>query len=250
VILFDQQDGIAKITLNRPEKRNALNDEVVTGLQDALDRTAKDKSVRVVLIQGAGRDFCSGLDIRLLAQTANAGVMEHMELAQRLASIFLSIRKHPRPVVSAVRGRALGGGVGIATASDLILASETSQFGYPEVKIGFMPAMVMSLLKRSLGEKRAFEVLTFGDSFSAQKALEFGLINQIYSEADFDAEVQTFVAALASRAPDAVSLTKRLLYHTDSMSFETALEAGIEANALSRLTDDAKRGFERFIRKD
>jgi methylglutaconyl-CoA hydratase len=172
-----------------------------------------------------------------------------MELAQRLATIFLSIRKHPRPVIAAVRGRALGGGVGIATACDLVLASDTAQFGYPEVKIGFMPAMVMSLLKRSVGEKRAFELLTFGDSFSAAKALEFGMINHVYPDAEFDKEVEAFVATLASRAADAIRLTKRLLYHTDSMSFETALEAGVEANALSRMTEDAKRGFEQFTKK-
>ena len=248
-MVFDQQDGIARITLNRPEKRNAINDELMTGLQDAVDRTAVDPAVRVVLITGAGRDFCSGLDIRVLSESANASVEEHLALAQRLARVFLAMRKHPRPIVSAVRGRALGGGIGIATASDLILASDTAQFGYPEVKIGFMPAIVMSLLKRSIGEKRAFEMLTFGDSFPAAKALEIGLINHVYSEADFEREVTDFVTTLASRAATAVSLTKRLLYHTDSMSFEAAMEAGVQANALSRMTEDAKRGFERFSRK-
>jgi methylglutaconyl-CoA hydratase len=249
VILFEQQDGIAKITMNRPEKRNALNDELVSALQESLDRTSRDKSVRLVLILGAGHDFCAGLDIRVLSQSANAGVFEHMELAQRLASIFLSIRKHPRPVVAAVKGRALGGGAGIAMACDLVLASETAQFGYPEVKIGFMPAMVMSLLKRSVGEKRAFEMLTFGDSLAAAKAMEFGMVNHVYPEAEFEQAVNAFVATLASRAAEAISLTKRLLYHTDSMSFETALEAGVEANALSRMTEDAKRGFEKFTKK-
>ena len=247
--LFDRQDGIATITLNRPEKRNAINDELMTSFQDAIDRTAADPAVRVVVITGAGRDFCSGLDIRVLSESANAGVEEHLQMAQRLARLYLAMRKHPRPVVSAVRGRALGGGMGIATASDLILSSDTAQFGYPEVKIGFMPAIVMSLLKRSIGEKRAFEMLTFGDSFPASKALEMGLINHVYAEADFEREVSAFVTTLASRAATAVSLTKRLLYHTDSMSFEAAMEAGVQANALSRMTDDAKRGFERFSKK-
>jgi methylglutaconyl-CoA hydratase len=249
VILFDQQDGIAKITLNRPDKRNAIHDELLAAFQEALDRTAADASVRVVLVTGAGKDFCSGVDIRLMAAFADAGVEEHLAMAERLARAFLAMRKHPCPVVSAVRGRALGGGIGIATASDLILASETAQFGYPEVKIGFMPAIVMSLLKRSIGEKRAFELLTFGDAVPASTALEMGLINHVYTEAEFDEQVSSFVAALASRARTAVSLTKRLLYHTDSMSFEAALEAGVQANALSRMTADARRGFERFTKK-
>jgi methylglutaconyl-CoA hydratase len=249
LIEFSQDAGIARITLNRPEKRNALNDELMSALLGALERTAADESVRVVLISGAGVDFCAGMDIALLAQSANAGVMEHLEMAQRLARVYLAMRKHPRPLVAAVQGRALGGGAGIATACDLVLAQESAQFGYPEVKIGFMPAIVMALLRRSVGEKRAFELLAMGDSFSAARAQEFGVINHVYPDAEFDSEVEKFVATLASRPGTAVSLTKRLLYHIDSMSFEAAVEAGIEANALSRMTEDAQRGFERFTKK-
>ena len=249
MITLSQDAGIARITLNRPEKRNALNDELMGALLDALERTAADESIRVVLIRGAGVDFCAGMDITLLSQSANASVMEHLELAQRLARVFLTMRKHPRPLVAAVKGRALGGGAGIATACDLVLASESAQFGYPEVKIGFMPAIVMSMLRRSIGEKRAFELLAMGNAFSAAKAHEFGVINHVYPDAEFDSAVEKFVAELASRSGTAVSLTKRLLYHIDSMSFEAAVEAGIEANALSRMTEDAQRGFERFTKK-
>jgi methylglutaconyl-CoA hydratase len=222
---------------------------MLAALLDALEKTAADESVRVVLIRGAGQDFCAGMDIALLSQSANAGVMEHLGMAQKVARVFLAMRKHPRPLVAAVQGRALGGGAGIATACDIVLAAESAQFGYPEVKIGFMPAIVMSLLRRSVGEKRAFEMLTMGDPFGAAQAREFGMVNHVYPAASFDVEVEKFVAALASRSGTAVSLTKRLLYHTDSMSFEAALEAGIEANALSRMTDDARRGFERFVKK-
>jgi methylglutaconyl-CoA hydratase len=249
LIQLSQDAGIARITLNRPEKRNALNDEMLATLLDALEKTASDESVRVVLIRGAGQDFCAGMDIALLSQSANAGVMEHLAMAQKVARVFLAMRKHPRPLVAAVQGRALGGGAGIATACDIVLAAESAQFGYPEVKIGFMPAIVMSLLRRSVGEKRAFELLTMGDPFGAAQAREFGVVNHVYPEASFDGDVEKLVAALASRSGTAVSLTKRLLYHIDSMSFEAAIEAGIEANALSRMTDDARRGFERFVKK-
>jgi methylglutaconyl-CoA hydratase len=249
LIQLSQDAGIARITLNRPEKRNALNDEMLATLLDALEKTASDESVRVVLIRGAGQDFCAGMDIALLSQSANAGVMEHLAMAQKVARVFLAMRKHPRPLVAAVQGRALGGGAGIATACDIVLAAESAQFGYPEVKIGFMPAIVMSLLRRSVGEKRAFELLTMGDPFGAAQAREFGVVNHVYPEASFDGDVEKLVAALSSRSGTAVSLTKRLLYHIDSMSFEAAIEAGIEANALSRMTDDARRGFERFVKK-
>lgn len=249
MIEFSQGDGIARITLNRPEKRNALNEELLSALLEALELTASDESVRVVLIRGAGRDFCAGLDIALLSQSASAGVVEHLKTAQKVASVFQAMRKHPRPLIAAVQGRALGGGAGIATACDLVLAGESAQFGYPEVKIGFMPAIVMALLRRSVGEKRAFELLATGDSIGAAQALEFGVVNHVYPDAEFAGEVEKFAASLASRAGTAVSLTKRLLYHIDSMSFEAAVEAGIEANALSRMTEDAQRGFERFIKK-
>lgn len=249
MIQFSQDEAVARITLNRPEKRNALNDELMGELLEALDRTSVDDSVRVVLIRGAGIDFCAGMDLALLNQSANAGVMEHLAMAQKLARIYMAMRKHPRPVVAAVRGRALGGGAGIATACDLVLAAESAQFGYPEVKIGFMPAIVMSLLRRSVGEKRTFELLTLGDPFGAAKALEYGMVNHVYPDAQFDAEVEKFVSELACGAATAVSLTKRLLYHIDSLSFEAAVEAGIEANALSRMTEDARRGFERFTKK-
>lgn len=249
MIEFSLAAGIARITLNRAEKRNALNGEMLAVLLDTLEKTSVDENVRVVVIRGAGQDFCAGMDISLLSQSANAGVMEHLAMAQKVASVFLAMRKHPRPLVAAVHGRALGGGAGIATACDLVLAEESAQFGYPEVKIGFMPAIVMSLLRRSVGEKRAFEILTMGDPFGAAQARELGMVNHVYPAAAFDAEVEKFVAGLASRSGTAVSLTKRLLYHVDSMSFEAAMEAGIEANALSRMTEDARRGFEGFLKK-
>ena len=249
MIGLSQDSGIARITLNRPEKRNALNDEMLDALLGALNRSASDDSVRVVLIRGTGQDFCAGMDIAMLSQSANAGVMEHLAMAQKVAGVFLAMRKHPRPLVAAVQGRALGGGAGIATGCDLVLAAESAQFGYPEVKIGFMPAIVMSLLRRSVGEKRAFEILAMGEPFSAVQAREFGVVNHVYPEAGFDMEVEKFVGALASRSQTAVGLTKRLLYHVDSMSFEAAVEAGIEANALSRMTDDARRGFDRFVKQ-
>jgi methylglutaconyl-CoA hydratase len=246
VIDFELAGPVAKITLNRPEKRNALNNELMSGLFASLGRA---ETARVVTISGAGQDFCSGMDIELLHRTADAGVMEHLDLAQKLARVYTTIRKHPRPVVALVKGRALGGGAGIATACDLVLAAESAQIGYPEVKIGFMPAMVMALLRRSVGEKRAFEVMAMGDPFSARQGKDLGLVNHVYPDETFDTDAAAFVAALASRAPSALGLTKRLLHHTDAMSFEEAMEAGIEANALSRMTEDARQGLAKFTKK-
>src|SRR5271155_1576137 len=150
LILFSAESGIARITLNRPEKRNALDPESIGELKNALTRSAQDESVRAVAITGAGADFCSGADLAGLDQTAEAGVLDHMETARSLAEVFLQMRHHLRPIVALVRGRALAGGCGLATACDLIVATESSRFGYPEVNIGFVPAMVMAILRRSV----------------------------------------------------------------------------------------------------
>jgi methylglutaconyl-CoA hydratase len=247
-ILYNADGAVARITLNRPEKRNALNDEVIAALKDTLALAAEEEQVRVVLLTGAGQDFCAGADLAAFDQAAEAGVLDHLATAHELADLFLAIRHHPKPVVAAVRGRALAGGCGLATACDVVLAAESAQFGYPEVKIGFIPAMVMAILRRSVGEKQAFELLTTGDSIGTVYAQSIGLINRVFPDETFDASVEAYVELLAARPASAVSLTKSLLYHIDGMTFDASIEAGARANALARMTVDAKLGIKRFAR--
>jgi methylglutaconyl-CoA hydratase len=247
-ILYALEQGVAHITLNRPEKRNALDAVLISEVRDALRSSATDENVRVVLITGAGTDFCSGADLSGLERTFNAGVLDHMADARNMAELFLEMRHHPRPIVAAVRGRALAGGCGLATACDLIVAAESAKFGYPEVNIGFVPAMVMAILRRSLSEKRAFEMITTGEIISAQTASDYGMINSIFADETFELDVDAFVSKLASKSASAIMLSKRLLYHMDAMGFEAAIEAGVETNAIARMTDDMKRGVEKFLR--
>ena len=249
MILYSVESAIARITLNRPEKRNALNPEMLGELANALKKSAKDDALRVVIITGAGSDFCSGADLAGLDRTADAGVLDHVETARQLADIFLQMRHHPRPILAAVRGRALAGGCGLATACDLIVAEESAHFGYPEVKIGFVPAMVTAILRRSVSEKRAFELLATGEIITAPQAHAVGLINRVYPDAEFNSLLEEYVTALASKSGSAVALTKNLLYHMDGMTFDSALEAGVHANALARMTEDARRGIEHFSKK-
>lgn len=171
LVTYQTQDGVARLMLNRPEKRNALNAEMIAAFHHALDQAAADEAVRVVLIRGAGKDFCAGMDLVSLDRGNDAGVLEHLSTARQLADLLLKIRKHPHPVVAAIHGRALGGGAGIATAADLVLMANTAWIGFPEVKIGFVPAMVAALVRRSVSEKRMFELLATGESIRAQDAL-------------------------------------------------------------------------------
>jgi methylglutaconyl-CoA hydratase len=244
LILYQVEQGIARITLNRPEKRNALNPELIAELKKAVEQ-----SDRLIVLTGAGNDFCSGADLSGLHEAANADVLEHMTSARALADLFIAMRRYPHPIIAAVRGRALAGGCGLATATDIILAAESAQFGYPEVNVGFVPAMVMAILRRCVSEKRAFELITTGDVINAQTAFDFGLVNRVFADETFNVDVEAFASRLASKSASALMLSKQLLYHTDAMSFEAAIEAGIQTNAIARSTEDCKRGIERFLNK-
>jgi methylglutaconyl-CoA hydratase len=248
-ILYSVAGGIGRIALNRPDKRNALNDELISGLKHHLREAASDAAVKVIAIAGEGKDFCSGADLAGLEKMFDATVLDHMHGARQMAEAFLAMRRCPKPVVALVKGKALAGGCGLATACDLILAADTAQFGYPEVNIGFVPAMVMAILRRNLGEKLAFELIAGGEPVSAARAREIGLVNQVYPEADFDARAAEYLAKLAGKSASAMLLSKNLLYQMDGMSFEAALESGVHMNAIARLTPDMKKGIEKFLKR-
>ena len=200
----------------------------------------------MVLLSGAGSDFCSGADLAGLQRAFEAGVLDQMADARNLAQLFQDMRRHPRPILAAVRGRALAGGCGLATACDLILASESAQFGYPEVNIGFVPAIVMAILRRSVPEKRAFELVTMGEIY---KARDFGLVNHIFADETFDIDVDAYAAKMAAKSTSALQLCKSLLYQMDGMGFDSAIEAGVQINAIARMTEDCKQGIARFLSK-
>jgi methylglutaconyl-CoA hydratase len=249
-VLYQVDGAIARITLNRPEKRNALNESLIAGIKDSLRQADAANAVRVIVISGAGEDFCSGADLTALQKIANASVAENQDDAHSLMELFLLMRQTDVPTVAAVRGRALAGGCGLATACDIVLASPTARFGYPEVKIGFVPAMVLAILRRNASEKRAFELLTRGVEIGAEEAKEFGLINQILTDENFESEVTAYVRGFEKVSRSAVALTKTLLYQTDGMTFGDALETGVDVNVIARMTEDCQKGIARFLKKD
>jgi methylglutaconyl-CoA hydratase len=248
-VLFAVGGGIARITLNRPEKRNALNDAVIAALKDALRLADQDERVRAVILEGAGADFCSGADLAALQKISNASVAENLEDARSLMELFMLIRMVRVPVIAAVKGRALAGGCGLATACDIILAQRSARFGYPEVKLGFIPAMVMAMLRRSVSEKRAFELVTLGAEFSAEEASGLGLVNHVFDDEVFEAEAQRFAGRFEKVSRSAVSLSKQLLYQIDGMSFENALDSGADMNVVARMTADCRKGVAAFLKK-
>ena len=248
-ILYEARDAVAYLTLNRPEKRNALNDEVVTELKAALRSANGDDAVRCIVLSGAGSDFCSGADLSALQKIAQASVAENLEDARSLAELFLVIRQLDVPVIAAVRGRALAGGCGLALACDVVLSERDARFGFPEVKIGFVPAMVMAILRRSASEKKAFELITTGVEISADDALKIGLVNHVFDGDSFDSEVESFARRFVKISRSAMSLSKKLFYSTDAVSFPDALAAGVDVNATARMTKDCRAGVARFLEK-
>lgn len=237
------------LELNRPEKRNALNDELIATLKDALREADAEESLRALIIRGAGKDFCSGADLASIQKIANASYEENVEDARSLADLFELIRNVRVPVIAAVHGRALAGGCGLALGCNLVVAAESARFGFPEVKIGFVPAMVAAILRRNLGEKKSFELLTSGSEFSADDAEKNGLVNVVFSDDAFDTAAIEYASRYANLSGSAVAMTKRLLYDIDADDLSTATVKGVETNARARMTDDCKKGIAKFLEK-
>lgn len=246
-ILYTLKDGIATVTLNRPEKRNALNDEIIVALKQQLGRAGDDDEVRVIVIRGAGNDFCAGADLAQLERiAAGATSEENYADAMKLGDLLIQMRRCAKPIIAAVHGNALAGGAGLATGCDLVIAKDDAVFGYPEVKLGFVPAMVMAMLIRAVGEKVAFELAALGNTISAQRAQDIGLVNRI-STGDFDADVASFAQEVAKRSGTAVSLIKGLIHGIQGLDFEEAIKRGAEVNVQARMTEDCQQGVRKFL---
>jgi len=244
----DLAEGILTVTLDRPEKRNALDSGTVEALHHALERAELDPEVRVIALRGAGKDFCAGADLEELLTSAGLPPEENERSALRLGKLFLRIRDLPKPVLAAVQGRALAGGAGLATACDLLVAQETAQLGYPEIQRGFVPAMVMTVLRRQLGERRAFDLAATGRLLSAHEACEAGLVSRVVPDREFEATVAGLLAQLSASSGSALALIKRLLYQLDGCSFADGIALGAKVNALARIHPDFQTAVAAFLR--
>lgn len=249
-ILFEIDGRLAIVTLNRPERRNALDSQTVTELRRALIRCEEHPDVVAMLLRGAGQDFCTGADLGQLQETAeSADAAANLADAKALGDLFIAMRASSVPIVAAVHGNTLAGGAGLACAADIIVASDGAVFGFPEVHLGFVPAMVTAMLTRALGEKKVFELITMGARYDALEWKRIGLVAAVFTQDDFAAASVHFARDLAGRSRTALELCKRLLYGIDDMSFEEAVARGAEINVLARATPDFREGVRRFLEK-
>jgi methylglutaconyl-CoA hydratase len=248
-VLTSLDGGILTATLNRPDKKNAIDTPMIDGLLDVLGRADLDAGVRVVALRGAGGDFCAGMDLNELLASADKSVEENRRAALHFGEIFVRMRRLPKPIVAAVRGRALAGGCGLATACDIVLAAESAKFGYPEVQRGFVPAIVMTLLKRAVGEKVAFDLAATGRILEASEGAALGLVSRVYEDSDFDDQAGEVLRALAAASASALALTKQQFYQLDGLPFEEGLRLGADVNAVSRTTPDFRAALQAFLKK-
>ena len=247
-VLYDVDRGVARITINRPEARNALSQEVMLGLLDAFERARRDDAVRVLVLTGAGdKAFCAGGDLggRALQQ----GFLDRHHDRRTFADLFRRMNALGKPILARVRGHCLAGGFGLALGCDLVVASDDASFGTPEVKRGLMPMMIMATIFRNVGRKKGMELLLTGDRISAAEAERLGLINYAVPAAELDAKVDELAAKVAAMSPAIVRLGRDAFYAMSDMSFEQALEYLQTMLTVNVGTEDAVEGVKAFLEK-
>jgi len=248
MIKYKAENNIGILTLNRPEKRNALHPDLIRQMKDKLNEVEKDEAVKVLIITGEGKAFCAGADLSYLDELRNYSSIENEKDSRELAELFLMIYNFPKPVIAAVNGAAIAGGCGLASVCDLIVANEEhSKFGYSEVKIGFIPAMVSIFLIRKVGEGFANQLFLSAEAINGKRAYEMGFVNYLYSNV-LDGAMEV-ASNLINNSKYSLVLTKKMIKTVSCLSIEDAVEYCIGLNTISRSSKDFKDGLEKFLTK-
>jgi methylglutaconyl-CoA hydratase len=241
------RDGaVGRIILARPERKNAIDRQMADDLFAALAQFESDGACRVIHLGAEGEDFSVGADLQAWAQTMESGSDTHRQEAEAFGRVLLAIRALMKPVVCTVRGRALADGAGLATACDVVLAHEGAELGYPDVRVGFVPALAMTMLRRCVGERHAADLVLTGRIISAEEAERIGLVSRVVPAATFDEDINATLEQISQSPATSLALTKWLLHKLDSLSFEDGIAAGVVTNVEARATDDFRTGLRRF----
>lgn len=248
-IVCTTDGSVATITMNRPEKRNAISSQMVDELLQALNNADRDHAVRVVILTGAGKAFCSGMDLDALHAIAKQNAEENLGDSRIMARLFHRLYSFPKPVISAVNGAAIAGGCGLATFSDITLAVPEAKFGYTEVRIGFIPALVSVMLRRQIGEKRSRDLLLTGRTFDAAEGYRLGLVNEVVAAENLMTRAREMAEVFLAASPTSLERTKRLLLHYDDAHVREEIEWATQANAQIRSTEDFREGLSSFLEK-
>lgn len=248
-LLIEKNDSTALVTLNRPAKRNSLDQQLISGLTEAFEALGADQSVRVIVLSGVGEHFCSGLYLNYLKEISQFGTLENLKDSDMFLNLLLAVYRCPKPVIAKVQGYALAGGCGLASACDLIIADDSAVLGYTETRFGFIPALVAAFLLRKVGESHAKDLLLTARFVKADEAHSIGLVNKVVSKTDLQATVDEYAQTLSRNSASSLALTKGMFEHLDSMSLGASLSYARDLNALTRTTEDFKAGLAGFLKK-
>jgi len=247
-LLLETSGHLSTITFNRPDKRNAIATQMIAELQTALDAIEKAPT-RVVILTATGKALCAGIDLELLQAISRQSPSENQEDSRRIAKMFRKIWSYSRPMIAAVNGHALAGGCGIATLCDFTIAVPEAKFGYTEVKIGFLPAIVSVFLTRQVGEKRARDLLLTGRLIAAAEAREMGLVNEVVPAENLMARAHELAEVILAASPSSITRAKHLLVSAEAASVDHDLERAVLESARVRCTPDFKEGLAAFLEK-
>jgi methylglutaconyl-CoA hydratase len=247
-VLMAEADGIATLTLNRPEKRNAISFELLEDLMAALD-AAEKSATQVVILTGAGQAFCAGLDLENLKGLLGKKHEENVKDSATMARLFRRVFDFPKPTIAAVNGAAIAGGTGIATMCDFTLAVPEAKFGYTEVRIGFVPAIVSSFLVTQVGHKVARDLLLTGRIFDAAEAHRYGLVNEVVPAEQLMPRARALAQTILENSPSSVRAAKRLINSFIAEQLDEQIAQAVEDNARIRTTDDFREGITSFLEK-
>jgi methylglutaconyl-CoA hydratase len=251
-IAVEQSGRLCTVTLNRPEKRNAIDDVMITELRHAFTAAERTEEVRAVVLTGSGSAFCAGADIEYLSKLSTYSFEENKEDSLNVMRLFSQIYTLRKPVIAKVQGPAIAGGCGLVTVCDFAYAAEeTARFGYSEVHIGFLPAIVMVFLIKRIGEGKARELVLTGKQIDASEAEKIGLITKSVPDQMLDQEVDNLAQQLSEKnSPSSMALCKEMFSKLDGLNFVDALEYAANMNALTRMTEDFKKGLKGFLKKE
>lgn len=251
LVLYSVAERIATISINRPEKRNALNPELVSLLTESLIQASEDDEVKVIVLKANGTTFSAGADLAYLQQLQQNTYEENLADSENLKRLFTTIYYLPKIVIAQVEGHAIAGGCGLATVCDIIFSVPEASFGYTEVKLGFVPAIVSCFLMRKTSETIAKRILLTGELFSAEQALNYGLITFVTNKEEIDLKVKEFALGLCTEtSANSLMVTKQLIGQTTNPQLEKSLSLAVQINARVRESEDFKKGIAAFISKE
>jgi methylglutaconyl-CoA hydratase len=250
MLRLDIQTPVARVTLDRPDVHNAFNDELIRQLTETFNELGRRDDVRVIVFGGNGKSFCAGADLNWMARVVGYTREENIEDARVMAGMFLAIAKCPKPVIARVHGAALGGGAGLVASCDIGAAVESAQFGFTEVKVGIIPAVISPFVIARIGPGRAREYFITGERFSASIAREIGIIEHLAAdERSLDALIELKIGHILTSAPAAVAAAKELVFGVATRSLEAAIEFTADAIARARASDEGQAGMKAFLQR-